>query len=235
MRRFVVLTGVLMVLIVGGIPTLNGWWLRHRISTELAGLPRTSDLLVEHVNSQGGWLDSSLSLRLRGNAVAGAAEGIPLVLHLSHGPLIWHLPDTPWRVAHLQLGTPAGYHGPGANRYSGAAVVRLTPGGNLGIRGILGAEIFDGDHQVHFSASWPLSSWWGNDHRFRYATTASVYMELDAAALLTSPAAETLRVYERQGWTRINRGRALMELRLQHGILTINGQQLTLDSLLASQ
>ncbi|MGM0633250.1 MAG: hypothetical protein ACQETO_08745 [Pseudomonadota bacterium] len=235
MRRYVVLTGVLMVLIAGGVPTLNGWWLRHRISTGLAGLPRTPDLLVEQVSSQGGWLDSSLTLRLRGKAVDGSAEGIPLILHVSHGPLIWHLPDTPWRLAHLQLGTPREYHGPGANRYSGAAVVRLAPGGELGIRGILGAEIFDGDHQAHFSASWPLSSWWGNDHGIRSATTANMYLELDADALLTSPAAETLRVYEQQGWTRINRGRALTDLQLHHGILTINGQQLTMDSLLASQ
>lgn len=232
MRKFLILTAVLVVLIVVSVPTLNGWWLRHRIAAAIERMPDSAAFRLEHTGNRGGWINSTMALRLHGEAVNAPAEGIPLELSLSHGPLIWHLFDSPWGVAHLQLHTPRDYGGPGADRYSGAAVLRLTWNAGLTVRGILGGAAFDGDHQVQFSGRWPLLA-----ESFNAAlldAAASVYLELDAEALQNSPAANALRLYQQQGWARISQGRALTDLQLENGNLTINGQLLPLRGLLGA-
>lgn len=230
MRRFLVLTAVLVALIVVGVPTLNGWWLRHRIAAAIERLPDSPAFRLEHTGSRAGWINSAMALRLHGEAVDAPADGIPLELSLSHGPLIWHLFDSPWGLAQLQLHTPRDYSGAGANRYSGAVVLRLTLNAELAARGILGGAAFGGDHQVQLSGRWPLLS--GRSNAALLDAAASVYLELDAEALQDSPAANALRLYQQQGWTRISQGRALTDLQLENGNLTINGELLPLRAFL---
>lgn len=233
MRRFLVLTTILVVVIVAGVPTLNGWWLRQQIAAGIGSMAGSSAFRLEHTASHAGWIASTMELRLHGEAVDAPAGGIPLELHLSHGPLIWHLFDSPWAVAHLQLRTPPDYSGPGANRYSGAVVLRINRDRELTVRGILGGAAFDGDHQMQFSGRWPLFAESPNAGLLH--ASASVYLELDAEALMDSPAANALRLYQQQGWARISQGRALTDLQLENGTLTINGQALPLRGLLAQQ
>lgn len=233
MRKFLTLTAILIVLIVAGIPSLNGWWLQRQIAAWTARLPESPAFRLEYTDSHAGWINSTMLFRLHGEAVGAPAEGIPLELSLSHGPLIWHQRNSPWALAHLQAGTPTDYNGPGANRYSGAAVLRVNRNGEFVVRGILGGAAFDGDHQAQFSGHWPLLP--ESRNAGLLDASASVYLEMDAEALLASPAADALRVYQQQGWARINQGRALTDLQLDDGILTINGQQLPLRGLLAQQ
>ncbi|MEX1196265.1 MAG: hypothetical protein WEB57_00180 [Pseudohongiellaceae bacterium] len=233
MRRFLLPTLALLVMIVAGIPTLNGWWLRHQVTAGMDRLPDSAAFRLEHTGSRARWLDSTMYLRLHGEAINAQEDGVPLELTLSHGPLIWHLSDSPWALATLQLQTPPDYSGPGANRYSGAAVLRVSPGARLIVRGILGGAAFDGDHQVQFSGNWPLLA--ESNNAAVLGASVTIYLELDAEALQASPAANALRLYERQGWTRISQGRGLTELQLEDGVLTINGQRLSLRGLLAQQ
>lgn len=231
MRKILLLTALLVVLIVVSVPTLNGWWLRQQIAGAIGRMPDSAAMRIEHTGNRGGWINSTMTLRLHGEAVNAAAGGIPLELSLSHGPLIWHLFDSPWAVAHLRLDTPREYNGPGANRYSGAAVLRIRGASELVVRGILGGAAFDGDHQVQFSGRWPLFP--ESPNAGLLDATANVYLELDAEALLASPAGNALRLYQQQGWTRISQGRALTHLQLDDGNLSINGQLLPLRGLLA--
>lgn len=232
MQRFLILTAILVVLIVVSVPTLNGWWLRHQIATTIGPMPESDDFHLQHTGSHAGWINSSMTLRLHGKAVDAPAEGIPLELYLSHGPLIWHLFDSPWALAQLQLRTPRDYSGPGAGRYSGAVVLRVTRSAELAVRGILGGAAFDGDHQVQFIGYWPLLA--GSLNARLLDASVNIYMELDAEALQASPAANALRLYEQQGWTRLSQGRALTHLQLDDGNLTINAQLLPLRAFLGT-
>jgi hypothetical protein len=59
-------------------------------------------------------------------------------------------------------------------------------------------------------------------------------IDADANALASSPAADALDVYQRQGWTRINNGRALSLITLRDEILDINGRVMPVGIFLGS-
>lgn len=238
MKKFVFLLALTICIIMLAVPTTLGWMLRSNLAAAVEQLPANDAFRLELRETGFGWLNSELHLRLYGAPYDGFYEnnaGIPLLLELTHGPLMWNLPDSPFALAHLQLGLPERYEGPAAGRLSGSALLQLDRGGQAHFNGILGLPAFDGDHTLQLQTWWPARESTAGWRSLANSMTLNLSIDADASALLNSPAADALRVYEQQGWTRYSQGRALTYLSLRNGWLDINGQVFPLGNLIGTE
>lgn len=234
MKKLLGMTAGVTLFLVLVVPTVTGWQTRSRLASALDGLPDSDGFSLQVRDVRGGWLNSTIDLTLEGDPFWGGGTGIPLQLLISHGPLIWHLPDTPLAITHIQLGTPPVYTGPGAGHYSGSALLRLDTGGQLLVNGLLGFAAFDGDHLLQFNGRWPATATLSGWRNLLRQAEANLALELDAEALLQSPAADALRAYQQQGWLRFSNGRALSYLSLRNQRVDLNGRETPLANLIGN-
>lgn len=233
MKKILIITLLLFACVLMLIPFISGHFIRQYTLTALNAAPVSDDFALQVTGTRRGWLQSEIDIELSGTPFTGEDnEPVPLLLELSHGPLIWHLPDSMWAIAHLQLRTPREYVGAGADRYSGSVMVRVNREQQARLNGILGFAAFDGDHLLQFNAHWPADQTMGDWRQLVRQMQLTMSIDADAHALLNSPFEDALRAYQQQRWTRFNAGRALTYISLNDGWLDINGEFFPVGNLL---
>ena len=233
MKKILVITLLLCACVLMLTPYISGHFIRQYTLTALRAAPASDDFALQITGTRSGWLQSEIDISLSGAPFTGPAnEPVQLLLELSHGPLIWHLPDSMWAIAHLQLRTAPHYVGTGADRYSGSVMLRINREQQARLNGILGFAAFDGDHLLQFNAHWPADQTLGDWRQLVRHMQLTLSIDADARALLDSPFEDALRVYHQQRWTRFNAGRALTHISLNDGWLDINGEFIPVGNLL---
>lgn len=221
--------------VAGLLPAALGLVLRQQITPMVENLTtmreQSESLKVTLEQSHAGWFTSSYQLRLQGTVLStdgqtSAAQTV--LLSVMHGPLIWHLYNSLFAVAELQLINLSPVTGPDTPHLSGSGLLTMDETLNLRLRAIAGFSALGGDHWLDLRMQWPaLAQIWPVDLQ-RWPARAELQIDADARALAAGPAADALSVYEQQKWTRISNGRALTQIRLDREILDINGNTLPL-------
>ncbi len=233
MKKILAITLLLFASVLMLIPFISGHFIRQYTVMALNAAPANDDFAIQITGTRRGWLQSEIDLVLSGTPFSGPDnEPVQLLLELSHGPLIWHLPDSMWAIAHLQLRTAHDYVGTGADRYSGSVMLRINREQQARLNGILGFAAFDGDHLLQFNARWPADQTREDWPQLVRQMQLTLSIDADARALLNSPFEDALRVYHQQRWTRFNAGRALTHISLHDGWLDINGEFIPVGNLL---
>jgi len=225
------LTGI----VAGLLPAALGLVLRQQITPTLENLSaareQNGSLTVSIEQSHAGWFNSSYQLRLQGTVLSTDGQtsaSQTVLLSIMHGPLIWHLYNSLFAVAELQLINLSPVTGPDTPHLSGSGLLTLDETLNMRLRAIAGFSALGGDHWLDLRMQWPaLAQIWPVDLQ-RWPARAELRIDADARALAAGPAADALNVYEQQNWTRISNGRALTQIRLDREILDINGNTLPL-------
>jgi hypothetical protein len=231
---FLVITLVIAVTVI--LPGIIGVILRDRIPQGLGVFAQPQGLQVEVSEIRKHWFYSELHLNISSEVLSpdgNARQNVPAVLQLMHGPVIWHLYDSPFAVADIQL-IPAVPQSTGSNPVVGSALLKLDHNLKLRLDGILGFNALAGNHTLEFNFQAPALATSGSWRDLLRAAVLEVIIDADANALADSPAAAALDVYQRQGWTRINNGRALSLITLRDEILDINGRVMPVGIFLVS-
>lgn len=233
MKKALTISFTALAAVLLTIPLISGYYIRLYSLQALGVLPQSPSFSLDISEVRGGWLHSEIDIVLSGDPfIDPGQDGIPLLIELSHGPLIWHLPDSLWALTHLQIRNPVAYTGPGADRYSGSALLTVNRARQARVNGILGFAAFEGDHLLQFNATWPADATMGDWRQLLRQAQLIVSIDADAHALLQSPFEDALRAYHQQRWTRFSAGRALTYITLNDGWLDINGEFFPLGNLL---
>jgi hypothetical protein len=147
-----ILIPVLLVTTV--LPPVIGLLLRPPL---LHSLERAQALNVEITSVRAGWFSSDIDISMESNIFS--ADGLSpvrqsAILHLNHGPIMWHLYDTLFALTDIRL-LPA--PGQDQTNFSGSGLLRLDTRGYLHFDAITGFTAFAGDHWLETRASWPAS------------------------------------------------------------------------------
>lgn len=220
------LTLLISALVAVGIPPVLGLLLRDRIHQVLGPLAQSEGLGVEILDTQGHWFRSEFALQISSEIFSDdglTRTGLPAILHVTHGPVIWHLADSMIALADLQLAPDYSQPVAADTHFSGSALVKIDNDLKLTIRAITGFTAFAGSHWLEGQAKWPLSASRDNWRVLLSEMDLSLTIDADAEAIAASPAADALNVYQMQGWSRVSNNRALTYISLRFGDLDING------------
>ncbi|MEX0739668.1 MAG: hypothetical protein WD071_10035 [Pseudohongiella sp.] len=225
-----ILIPVLLVTVV--TPPLIGLLLRPPL---LQSLERAQALNIEIESVRSGWFSSDVQFSMASSIFS--ADGLSpvqqsAILHLNHGPIMWHLYDSMFALADIRL-LPS----PDQNEanFSGSGLLRLNTQGYLEFDAITGFTAFAGDHWLETRASWPAHASWQGWQAVLRALQMTLSIDANATALLQSPAADALVVYQQQGWAHIANGRARSTIRVQNEVLDINGTEMPMSLFLDSR
>lgn len=209
-----------------GIPPVLGLLVRDRIHQLLAPLAQSEGLRVEILDTRGRWFRSEFALQISSEIFSDdglTRTSLPAIVHVTHGPVIWHLYDSLFALADLQLTPDNSRPAKPDTHFSGSAMVKIDSDLRLTIRAITGFTAFAGSHWLEGQANWPLGASTDNWRVLLSQMDLALTIDADAEALAASPAADALNVYQRQGWSRLSNNRALTYITLQYGDLDING------------
>lgn len=228
-RKLLLLALLILAVVAGLLPGLTGLALRASLTPTLESLQADGLIQIERTNP--GWFSTEYELAIHAQGTADGAQTthLPARLHVNHGPMMWHLYDTRVALADFSL-VPASPR----STFSASALLRLTPKGHLRLNGIAGLSAYEGDHWLETRAVWPLRSHWQGWQAVLRDIDLALNIDANATALLRSPQAEALRVYQQQGWAHVSNGRARSTIRLQEETLDINGTVMPVGLFLAS-
>ncbi len=228
------LTLVPILLVTTVLPPLTGLLIRPPLHQALENA-QVFNIKVSDVRA--GWFSSDIHFSAESSVFSADGLTSPTqyaILHVNHGPIMWHLYDTLFAVADIRLLPAPGQSDPGQTNFSGSGILRLDPQGQLHFDAITGFTAFAGDHWLETSAMWPASTSWQGWRAVLSAMQLTLAIDANAAALAQSPAAEALEVYRQQGWTRLSNGRAQTTIQLQDELLNINGTEMPIGLFLDS-
>lgn len=228
------LTLIPVLLATTVLPALVGVVMRPLLLQALEG---AQALNIDVHSTRAGWFSSDIHFSAESRIFS--ADGLSpvtqsAILHLNHGPIMWHLYDTLFAVADVRLLPAPEQTDPGQTHFSGSGLLRLDTGGQLQFDGIVGFTAFAGDHWLETRARWPVSRSWQGWQAILRDMALTLSIDGNATALQRSPAADALDVYQRQGWTRLSNGRAHTTIQLQNEMLDINGNELPIGLFLDS-
>lgn len=217
------LTLVPILLVTTVLPPLTGLLLRPTLRQSLEN---AQFLAIDVQDVRAGWFSSDIHFSAQSSIFSEDGLSSPTqqaILHVNHGPIMWHLYDTLFAVADVRL-LPASEQ-PGADQtyFSGSGLLRLDRQGQLQFDAILGFTAFAGDHWLETRALWPANRSWQGWQAILRDMQMTLSIDANATALQQSPAADALEVYRQQGWTRLSNGRAHTSIQLQDELLDING------------
>jgi hypothetical protein len=217
------LTLVPILLVTTVLPALNGLLIRPTLRQSLENA-QLLDIEVQEVRA--GWFSSDIHFSARSSIFSDDGLSSPTqqaILHVNHGPIMWHLYDTLFAVADIRLLPASEPVGPEQTNFSGSGLLRLDHQGQLHFDGIVGFTAFAGDHWLETRARWPVSTSWQGWRAVLRNMQLTLSIDANALAIAQSPAADALAVYRQQGWTRLSNGRAHTTIELQNELLNING------------
>ncbi len=209
-----------------GIPPVLGLLVRDRIHQVLAPLAQSQGLRVDILDTRSHWFRSEFALQISSEIFSDdglTRTSLPAIVHVTHGPVMWHLYDSLFALADLQLAPDNTRPAKPDTHFSGSAMIKIDSDLRLTIRAITGFTALAGSHWLESQANWPLSANTDNWRVLLSQMDLALTIDADAEALAASPAADALNVYQRQGWSRLSNNRALTYITLQNGDLNING------------
>lgn len=182
----------------------------HRINTlqhstlESAGID-----LVQAQPSRLGWFSSDIQISAHGRFLSADGQSNASrtgILSINHGPLIWHLYDSPLALADIQLRPAAGEPDP-ARHFSGAAIATLTASLQVQIDAIAGINASGGEHWVELQILSPLLPF--------QRTTGSLWFDLDVRALNAAGSGQLTTKWQHTEDARLSNNRLLFNMELQ--------------------
>jgi hypothetical protein len=231
LKKLLGLTLLMIIVVAAGMPAVLGLVLRDRIHQILEPLTQTEGVRVEILDIRPHWFRSEISLDISSQIFS--ADGltrvnVPATLYVTHGPVMWHLYDSLFALADIQLEPDTERQTAQGTHFSGSAMLTIDRSLNLRITAISGFTAFAGAHWLEGRAHWPLSTSRAGWRTVLQHLDLILNIDADALAIAASPAADALSVYQRQGWTRLSNGRALSHITLQDSELNINGRAMPL-------
>lgn len=227
LKRLLGLTLLMSLIIAVGMPPLMGLVLRDRIEQMLTPLAAADGMRVDILEIRPHWFRSEFSLDISSQIFSADGQSrvsLPATLHITHGPVMWHLYDSLFALADIQLEPDAGRQAAENSHFSGSAMLKVDRNLNLRVNAISGFTAFAGAHWLEGRAHWPVNTSRAGWRAVLQRIDLIINIDADALAIAASPAADALSVYQRQGWTRVNNGRALSHITLQDSELNINGR-----------
>lgn len=238
LKKLVILTLLLTVipilLVTTVLPPLTGLLIRLPLRQALENAQAFN---IDVYDVRAGWFSSDIHFSAESSMFSADGLTSPTqhaILHVNHGPIMWHLYDTLFAVADIRLLPAPGQPEPGQTNFSGSGILRLDPQGQLQFDAITGFTAFAGDHWLETRARWPVDTSWQGWRAVLRNLQLTLQIDANAVALAQSPAAEALEVYRQQGWTRLSNGRAQTTIQLQDELLSINGTQMPIGLFLDS-
>jgi hypothetical protein len=129
------------------------------------------------------------------------------VLHINHGPLIWHLSDTLLALADIQL-LPIDVNPDPALHFSGSAIVQLTSGLMIETRAIAGIHASGGEHWLEMRKNSPLLPVAGTP-------SGRLWLDLDINALRNAGLSQQVELWLSNESARVSNQRLLFSTGLQ--------------------
>lgn len=124
------------------LPGIIGWQIRDQLQPVLQQLEK---LGFEYQVTEAGWLRTDYEV------ITPNLVNAPVVLSIRHGPILWHLPDTPVAIAEAQINTTT----PETPPYlSGSAI--LTLGTRFQIDGVMGLSAKNDSFLAEWQLNWPI-------------------------------------------------------------------------------
>lgn len=124
------------------LPGIIGWQIRGQLRPVLEQLQK---LGFEYQVTESGWRQTDYEV------ITPNLVNAPVVLSIRHGPLLWHLPDTPFAIAEAQISTTT----PETPPYlSGSAL--LTLGSRWQIDGVMGLSAKEDTFLAEWQLHWPI-------------------------------------------------------------------------------
>ncbi|MBC53741.1 MAG: hypothetical protein CMQ34_15315 [Gammaproteobacteria bacterium] len=228
------LTLVPILLVTTVLPPLTGLLIRPPLRQALENA-QAFNIDVQDVRA--GWFSTDIHFSAASSMFSADGLTSPTqhaILHVNHGPIMWHLYDTLFAVADIRLLPAYEQPGPGQTNFSGSGILRLDSRGQLHFDAITGFTAFAGDHWLEARARWPVNASWRGWRAVLRNMQLTLRIDANALALAQSPAAEALEVYRQQGWTRLSNGRAQTTIQLQEQLLSINGAEMPIGLFLDS-
>jgi hypothetical protein len=198
------------------LPGIIGWQIRLQLRPVLEQLQK---LGFEYRVTESSWLQTDYEV------ITPNLLDAPVVLSIRHGPILWHLADTPVAIAEAQISTTTPNQPPFV---SGSTL--LTLGTQWQVQGVMGLSTPDDSFLAEWQLHWPL--WSVND---RPAPLPVIGMALPGATSgnidvqLLPPSqpgfiqdAVGLAVY--RGWLLPTGATLRSALSIEQGVLYVNGQ-----------
>lgn len=124
------------------LPGIIGWQIRGQLQPVLTQLQK---LGFEYQVTEAGWLQTDYEI------VTPNLVNAPVVLSIRHGPLLWHLPDTPIAIADAQISTTT----PNTPPYiSGSALLTLRS--RWQVDGVIGLSASNDTFLAEWQLHWPI-------------------------------------------------------------------------------
>lgn len=117
------------------------------------------------------------------------------------------------------------------------AMVTIAVQNSLVFNSLVGANAFDGDHNIELRIDWRGMPGVTDLDSIEAMQILEVFsfdftVSLDEAAIMRSPLAEMVDPYVQQGYLRVDGGRILMDASLNDAELTVNGETVPLEQFL---
>lgn len=214
LRTVAALVATLIFFLSVLLPPVLGLITRAIIINQIKAVP--GDMLAEfHVNSltvesvHAGWFSSEIVINASGPILSGDGRSSVThtgVLHINHGPVIWHLSDSLLALAEMQL-IPAANNTDPSQHFSGSAIARLTPSSRLQLDAIAGVNASGGEHWLELHLTAPLPPLPGN-------TQGTVWLDLDIEALNAAGLGPQIAQWQLKEHARMSNNRLLFYIGL---------------------
>lgn len=208
---FFILLAVLLLL-----PGLIGWQIRAQLRPVMDQLQK---LGFEYRVTESSWLQTDYEV------ITPNLLDVPVVLSIRHGPLLWHLADTPVAIAEAQISTLSPSQPPFV---SGSALLTLDT--QWQVQGVMGLSTRDDSFLAEWQLHWPL--WPGNENPaplpvIGMALPGETAGEINVQLLPPSQPgfiqdAVGLAVY--RGWLLPTGATLRSRIDIAQGVLSVNGQ-----------
>ncbi|MDO8908170.1 MAG: hypothetical protein Q7W55_06690 [Pseudohongiella sp.] len=197
------------------LPPALGMLTRQAIVDRVSEWQGTSlaEFNIESINTgtiRAGWFRSEIHISANGTFLSADGRTSATrrgILHINHGPVIWHLSDTLMALADIQL-LPLVSSADTARHFSGSAIVQLTSGLRLQLRAIAGIHASGGEHWLELQQSSPLLSIAG-------ARSGRLWLDMDIKALTNAGMSQQVERWRLNESARTSNNRLLFSTALQ--------------------
>lgn len=219
-RLLISLVATLIFFLLMVLPPVLGLMVRQAVLKGVDDLQDTlSDVSIDalHVESvRAGWFSSDINLVASGQLLS--ADGVNSdtrtgVLHINHGPVIWHLSDSLLALADFQL-QPQQDTDTAQQHFSGSAILHLQPALrgiprlDIRLKAIAGIQAGGGEHWLELQTTSALLPWQGSPHQ-------QLWLDLDVAALNAAGMAPDMARWQQDHQARLSNNRLLFYIRPQ--------------------
>lgn len=190
------------------LPPVLGMLTRQVVLTNIdrwQGVLTEFDISALHADViRSDWFSSQIRISASGPVLSADGKSTATrngLLHINHGPLIWHLADSLLAAAELHL-TPLSQGTDINGHFSASAIAAFRSPLTLEVTGVAGVQAAGGEHWFELQSTLPLLPFSDN-------ARWQLWLDLDKRALHAAGLSESLATWEQSGNARISNNRLM--------------------------